>query len=253
MTSSPIFFIADLHLTPEHPSTVQLFHRFIQQHAPQAQALYILGDLFETWVGDDDLTHPFNQEISASLKALSTQNVEIFFIAGNRDFLIGPRFAQATGLTCLPDPSIITLFGTPTLLAHGDSFCTDDLAYQNFRQQVRTAAWQNTFLAQSLSQRHAIAASIRARSEHAKSAKSMASMDVNHATIEAALTAAAHHSSSIKRIIHGHTHQPARHEYQYADDVVERWVLPDWYEQAGKCNAGYLICSEAGCHLAKLS
>jgi UDP-2,3-diacylglucosamine hydrolase len=235
-------FISDLHLTPERPIPVNLFHRFIEQRAPHAQTLYILGDFFEAWVGDDDLNQPFNQDITEALKSLAKQGVAIFFLPGNRDFLVGPAFAQAAELTLLADPSVIDLFDTQTLLTHGDCFCTDDTAYQDFRRQVRSPAWQESFLKQPLEQRHALAQALRERSEQAKANKKPEIMDVNHDAIAAVLS---EHSPGITRIIHGHTHRPARHDYQHNGLAGERWVLPDWYD-----SGGYLVCTASGCRLS---
>jgi len=240
-----LLFISDLHLTPERPLPVQLFYRFIAEVAPRAQALYILGDFFEAWVGDDDLAQPFHQDIAAALKSLSEQGIGVFFLPGNRDFLIGPAFAEAAGLTLLADPTQVELFGVPTLLAHGDSFCTDDAAYQNFRQQVRDPAYQQHFLAQPLEQRHAMAKALRERSEHAKANKKPEIMDVNSAAISQVLDTYLLNARPIRRIIHGHTHRPARHEHQHDGQSCERWVLPDWYD-----NGGYLSCDERGCRLS---
>lgn len=240
MSDNPhALFISDLHLTPERPLPVQLFYRFIAEIAASAQALYILGDFFEAWVGDDSLAAPFNQNIASALKSLSEQGVAVFFLPGNRDFLIGSAFAEAAGLKRLADPTEISLFGVPTLLAHGDQFCTDDTAYQAFRAQVRDPAWQQQFLAQPLPQRHALAKSLRERSEHAKADKKPDIMDVNSAAIAQALA-----NSPVARIIHGHTHRPAHHEHRLNGQICDRWVLPDWYE-----NAGYLSCDALGCRL----
>lgn len=242
MQTPHILFISDLHLTPGRPVPVTLFHRFIAERAPQAQALYILGDFFEAWVGDDELSHPFNHAISLALKSLSELGVALFFLPGNRDFLVGPAFADAAGLTLLADPSVVELFGVPTLLTHGDSFCTDDVAYQDFRRQVRAPAWRLNFLAQPLAQRQALAQALRERSEHAKSNKKPEIMDVNSDAITAALDTC---SLPVKRIIHGHTHRPARHAFQHNGQSTERWVLPDWYD-----SGGYLVCDASGCRLA---
>ncbi len=234
-------FISDLHLTPERPLPVQLFHRFIAEVAPDAQALYILGDFFEAWVGDDTLSLPFNRDIVHALKSLADRGVEIYFLPGNRDFLAGQDFAKAAGLNLLADPTRIDLHGVPTLLAHGDQFCTDDTTYQAFRRQVRDPVWQQQFLAQPLEQRLAQAAALRERSEHAKADKKPDIMDVSPAAISAMLDA-----YPIRRIIHGHTHRPARHESTINGQVIERWVLPDWYEIGG-----YLTCGAAGCQLTE--
>ncbi len=243
MRSPRVFFISDLHLTPERPLPVALLHRFLRERAPQADTLYILGDFFEAWVGDDDLAQPFHRDIAAELKSLSERGTSIFFLPGNRDFLVGPAFAEAAGLHPLEDPSEHEICGVPTLLTHGDLFCTDDAAYQDFRREVRTSAWQQQFLAQPLAQRHALAKALRERSELAKSDKKPEIMDVNNAEIERMLVA-----HPVKRIIHGHTHRPARHEYRLNGQICERWVLPDWYD-----SGGYLDCDENGCRLSAFS
>lgn len=241
MSKTPFsLFISDLHLTPERPLPVRLFERFIKEIAPGAQALYILGDFFEAWVGDDALDQPFNLAICETLKSLASSGVEVFFMSGNRDFLAGSKFATAANLTLLADPAEVALHGTPTLLAHGDQFCTDDADYQAFRRLVRDPEWQRQFLAQPLPQRLALANSLRERSEHAKAGKKPQIMDVNPASVEAMLK-----SHALKRIIHGHTHRPARHELQVDGRICERWVLPDWYE-----TGGYLTCDAAGCRLS---
>ena len=218
---------------------MQLFHRFINEVARNAQSLYILGDFFEVWVGDDNLAEAFNQDIANILNSLSARGVDVFFLPGNRDFLVGPDFAKAAGLTLLPDPTPIDLYGIATLLAHGDQFCTDDDSYQAFRRQVRDPAWQQQFLAQPLPQRLALAAALRERSEHAKADKNPEIMDVNADAINAAVA-----TYPVSRIIHGHTHRPARHKTTLNGKTLERWVLPDWYE-----TGGYLACDERGCRL----
>ena len=232
-------FISDLHLTPERPLPVQLFHRFIFEVAQNSQSLYILGDFFEAWVGDDHLLKPFNQDIANALNSLAARGVKVFFLPGNRDFLVGPAFAKAAGLTLLSDPTQIDLYGIATLLAHGDQFCTDDDTYQAFRRQVRDPVWQQQFLAQPLPQRLAMAAALRERSEHAKADKKPEIMDVNADAIRAAVE-----TYPVCRIIHGHTHRPAHHTITLHGKTVERWVLPDWYE-----SGGYLACDERGCRL----
>ncbi|MEW5770438.1 MAG: UDP-2,3-diacylglucosamine diphosphatase [Pseudomonadota bacterium] len=233
----PVLFISDLHLTPERPAPAALFHRFIRDIAPHAEALYILGDFFEAWVGDDDLGLPFHAGVAASLKGLADAGVRVYFMAGNRDFLAGPRLAAHAGWTHLADPCVIDLHGHPTLLSHGDAYCTDDPAYQAFRQQVRTAAWQADFLAKPLEERRAMARAIRERSEQAKAGKKPDIMDVNPDAILAAMRQA-----GVTRLIHGHTHRPARHFLRVDGVECERWVLPDWYE-----SGGYLACDSNGC------
>ncbi len=244
MTDAALF-ISDLHLTPERPFPVYLFYRFIEKVAPNASALYVLGDFLEAWVGDDTLSQPFHHDLAKALKALSERGVALFFLSGNRDFLVGPAFAAAAGLTLLPDPARIDLFGTATLLSHGDQFCTDDVAYQSFRRQVRDSAWQQQFLAQPLHQRLALAKALRERSEHAKADKKPEIMDVNGAAISDMLNGPIAHPTPVQRIIHGHTHRPARHDHLIDGRPIERWVLPDWYEQGG-----YLTCDAGGCRLS---
>ncbi|MEW6677566.1 MAG: UDP-2,3-diacylglucosamine diphosphatase [Pseudomonadota bacterium] len=234
-----VLFISDLHLTAERPAQAELFRRFMADIAPQARALYILGDFFEAWVGDDDLTQTFHADIAATLKQYAEQGLALYFMAGNRDFLAGPALAEATGWTHLEDPCVIDLFGVPTLLSHGDAWCTDDDAYQAFRRQVRTPAWQQQFLAQPIDARHATARSIREHSEQAKTEKRPSIMDVNPEAVRQALGTA-----RVTRLIHGHTHRPAHHVLEVQGTQAERWVLPDWYE-----TGGYLVCTPEGCRL----
>lgn len=233
----PALFISDLHLSSERPGPVRLFQAFMRDVAPSAASLYILGDFFEAWVGDDDLDTPFNQEIVGALSDLAAGGVLIRFLPGNRDFLAGTAFARAAGLTLLADPVRIDLFGTPTLLSHGDIFCTDDTAYQAYRKQVRDPAWQTDFLARPVEERRAVAQALRERSEAAKAGKKPEIMDVNAEAILAGIR-----QWDVQRIIHGHTHRPARHEILLTDRTVVRWVLPDWYE-----TGGYLRCNGNGC------
>lgn len=230
-------FISDLHLTQERPEAVSLFHRFLDEVAVTAGHLYILGDFLEAWIGDDDLSDPFNQSLVQALRTLADQGVKIAFLPGNRDFLAGEGFAGAAGLVILPDPVCINLFGTPTLLSHGDLFCSDDKAYQAFRSQTRDPAWQSDFLDKPLNERRNIARMLREQSEAAKAGKKPDIMDINEATLLAHLA-----QSKAKRVIHGHTHRPARHTHILDGEQVERWVLPDWYEAGG-----YLRCDGTGC------
>ena len=198
---------------------------------PGADALYILGDLFESWVGDDVLTQPFPERVARELRAAAART-PVYFMHGNRDFLVARRFAAETGVRLLPDPTTIDLYGTPTLLMHGDTLCTGDTQYQAFRAQVRDPRWQQAALARPLEERLAIARGMRGQSEGAKQGKDMAIMDVASAAVEEAFR-----SSGCGVLIHGHTHRPARHVH--AEGI--RWVLPDWYERGG-----YLEASPAG-------
>lgn len=235
-------FISDLHLSPERPAITALFERFLD-HAPgDAGGLYILGDLFESWAGDDDLAEPFNARIVNALARVAAR-MPLYVMHGNRDFLLGPAFARASGAHLLPDPSVVSLHGTPTLLMHGDTLCTDDTDYQRFRAQVRDARWQAGFLAQPLAARKEQIAALRARSETEKAGKPAAIMDVNPQAVDAAVR-----QYATPRLIHGHTHRPARHEHRVDGMLCERWVLPDWYEQGG-----YLRCDADGCTLHVLT
>jgi UDP-2,3-diacylglucosamine hydrolase len=216
-------FISDLHLRAEEPGVVDIFLRFLAGPARGAGSLTILGDLFEYWAGDDDLSSPFNRTICAQIKALADTGVAVRFMRGNRDFLVGPAFAQASGVVLLDDPCVMQLAGEPVLLTHGDALCTEDLAYQAFRAQVRDPAWQAGFLAKPLAERLQLIQAIRAQSETEKHAKSMSIMDVNPDAVIATMRA-----KGVTKMIHGHTHRPARHVFEIDGHSAERWVLADW-------------------------
>ncbi|AVP97657.1 UDP-2,3-diacylglucosamine diphosphatase [Ahniella affigens] len=218
------YFISDLHLQESRPAATESFAAFLQEIRDNAAALYILGDLFEVWVGDDD-DAPFALSIQAMLKQ-QTQSHPVYFVHGNRDFLIGPAFAAATGVTLLPDETRIDLNGQPTLLLHGDTLCTDDLAYQAFRRTSREPVWQAALLAQPLAARRAFALQARAASQEAMKGKSEAIMDANLDAVRAAFT-----KHACAQMIHGHTHRPAVHDEQAAMVGGRRVVLGDWYEQ----------------------
>lgn len=220
-------FISDLHLAEERPETTARFERFLTSEAPGADALYILGDLFEAWVGDDGLALPFNAHVAGRLQALSL-GVPVFFMQGNRDFLAAAGFLAATGAQAIGDPTVVDLYGQRALLMHGDTLCTDDTAYQAFRAQTRDPRWQAAALAQPLAKRLAMAQSLREGSTAAKSGKSEAIMDVAPSAVEAAL-----HAAGCRLLIHGHTHRPARHEHNLKGTPCVRWVLPDWYGEGG--------------------
>lgn len=240
---SDTLFIADLHLCPSRPRIVRLFERFLREVVPDARGLYILGDLFEYWAGDDDLTDPFNAAIAGHLREVTAQGTPVYLMHGNRDFLLGAAFLEATGATLLPDPSRIALHGTPTLLMHGDTLCTDDTDYQRFRAMVRDPAWQAAFLARPLAARKAEIEALRRRSETEKAAKPPEIMDVNAGAVTAALRA-----HGVTRLIHGHTHRPGHHSHSVDGMLCERWVLPEWYEQGG-----FLRCSAGGCTLHRFT
>jgi len=224
-------FISDLHLDESRPGIVAQFERFLGATAPGAEALYILGDLFEYWVGDDGLALPFPRRMADALKG-TARALPVFFMHGNRDFLVAAGFARDTGVELLPDPAQIDLYGTRTLLMHGDTMCTEDREYQAFRAQVRDPAWQRGMLAMPIAQRVAMARGLREKSETAKGGKSMEIMDVTPSAVERAFR-----ESGCDLMIHGHTHRPARHEHVVDGRKRVRWVLPDWYERGGYLEA----------------
>ena len=228
-------FISDLHLDPSRPAIVAQFERFLAGAVPGADALYILGDLFEYWVGDDGLALPFPRRMAERLHTAS-ERVPTFFMHGNRDFLAAERFARETGAKLIPDPTVIDLYGQRTLLLHGDTLCTDDTRYQAFRARVRDPAWQNSTLALPIEERLVLANRMRIESEGAKQSSAMEIMDVASAAVERAFA-----ESGCDLMIHGHTHRPARHVHDVGGRARVRWVLPDWYEKGG-----YLEATPAG-------
>lgn len=215
--------MSDVHLKESLPCTTQAFFAFLRDHAIQAEQLFLLGDLFEYWAGDDDLAAPFNREVAQALRSVSNEGVELFWIAGNRDFLIGKEFAHATGAALLPDPFIATIGQQQIVLSHGDAQCTDDAAYMHFRSQVRNPRWQHDFLAQPLAARKKIIEGMRTESRTAQREKPAEIMDVNAEAIESLFNATA-----TSLMIHGHTHRPSRHEYRDGGKTRIRYVLPDW-------------------------
>jgi UDP-2,3-diacylglucosamine hydrolase len=219
--------ISDLHLAPERPQTVDAFVAFLRGPARLADRLYILGDLFEVWIGDDGLDEGFSAGIAKELAAVSGGGTRVFFQHGNRDFLVGQRFAGAAGLELLAEEVVVPLHGRQALLVHGDQLCTDDLAYQAMRAQIRAPAAVAAFLARPLAERAAIARDYRRQSMAATAAKSEALMDVNPGAV-----AGAFRRHGVDLLIHGHTHRPARHEHVVDGRRCERWVLPDWHGRA---------------------
>ncbi len=238
---SETLFIADVHLEPKHPTTVALFLKFLAHRAIQAEALYILGDLFEVWVGDDDQT-PIYQTVMAALKQLTkTTQLPVFIMHGNRDFLLGEKFMAATGSQWLPDPSVITLYGTPTLIMHGDSLCTLDVKYQNFRTQVRSSQWQQQFLAQPLVQRHQLAQQAREHSQTYTQQTLPTMLDATPVAITSALQ-----QHGVSRLIHGHTHHPGDYPLTLNDgSPAYRRVVGQWQEDS----AIILSCTPDSCQL----
>jgi UDP-2,3-diacylglucosamine hydrolase len=234
-----ILFISDLHLSLEKPEITRRFLDFLANRATKAQAVYILGDLFDAWIGDDDFTPP-NNKIRAQLKQLTDSGTKVFLQQGNRDFLLSTRFAQDTGISLLPDYAVIDLFGTPTLLTHGDLLCTDDIAYQAFRVKSRSPEWQQNVLTKPLLLRLLAARWYRLRSYFHKRKKSQDIMDVNQDTVVKIM-----HQYDTLRLIHGHTHLPAIHDFEINGKTAQRFVLAAWTKEAGEVlcwnNAGYQI------------
>lgn len=218
-------FVSDLHLDDARPQIVEDFERFCAGEARTADALYVLGDLFEAYVGDDD-DAALNARIASALHGVAAAGVPVHFIVGNRDFLLGEAYASRCGMDLLDDGVIIDLYGTPTLILHGDVLCTDDTAYLAFRKQVRDPAWQKAFLARPLVERRAFAAQARDASLTHTSTTDMAIMDVSLNAVESALRQA-----DVTRMIHGHTHRPAIHDFTLDGKPAQRTVLGDWYEQ----------------------
>jgi UDP-2,3-diacylglucosamine hydrolase len=218
-----ILFIADLHLCSEEPAITAGFLRFLAGTAREAQALYILGDLFEAWIGDDD-PEPLHDQIAGAIKALVDSGVPCCFIHGNRDFLVGKNFARKSGMTLLPEEKVLDLYGRNMLILHGDTLCTDDVGYQAFRQKVHHPVIQWLFLALPLFIRRRIAARMRAGSKAANSSKSMTIMDVNPQAVEEALT-----RHQVQWMIHGHTHRPEIHPLMANGKPAFRCVLGAWH------------------------
>ena len=235
-------FISDLHLSPERPHINQVFLDFAAGVAARSQCVYVLGDLFDHWVGDDDLAEAFNASVADALHRLSSTGVALRFMHGNRDVLIGQAFAARCGAKLLSDPTLLDLHGTRTLLMHGDTLCTDDVEYQKFRSYARSPVFQRLFLCLPLALRRALMRRLRAESEKHKEAASAEIMDVAPAAVEAVLR-----ENGYPRLIHGHTHRPARHVHTVDGHRCERWVLNDWYRRGG-----YLRCDSSGCQVVLL-
>lgn len=248
-------FASDMHLGAHAPRTAARFIAMLERECvgtkPAVTHLFLLGDLFEAWIGDDQ-TDQVADEVIAAISRLADSGVAVFVMRGNRDFLLdapipsegnavvdGVRFSTRIGATMIDDPCLIDLFGIRTLLAHGDALCTDDGDYQRFRSLTRTEDWQDAFLGRSLDERIAIGRDLRARSELSKAGKADDLMDVNEDAVRATLEAC-----GATRLIHGHTHRPARHEFDLGSLRAERWVLPDW--DAEEAREGFLEATEHG-------
>ena len=234
-------FIADIHLGNEHPEISQRFVEFLDRQVPGAETLYILGDLFEVWIGDDAVQAEHHPALDA-LHQLTQTGVPVYVMHGNRDFLLGSGFESMTGCRLINDPLVIDLYGRPTLLMHGDSLCIDDLEYQQFRSQLRNPAWQRQFLDASIEQRMQIARQYRNESKNRSRQKSEVIMDVN---ADAVIETMRRHG--VTQLIHGHTHRPAVHELEIDGQPGRRIVLGDWYSQNSS-----LRCDHTGCYLSKL-
>ncbi len=215
-------FISDLHLEEERPAISRAFFHFLKHDAANADALYILGDFFESWIGDDD-SSPLISNVKQALKTLSDRGCALYFMHGNRDFLVGQDFCDNVGATLLSDPTIIELDGEATLLMHGDSLCTGDAEYMQFREMARSPAWQQQVLSKSLNERRALAKQLRMASSEANSNKAEDIMDVTPAEVLEQLR-----QHNCHRLIHGHTHRPARHALTLDGKPGERIVLGDW-------------------------
>ncbi len=232
------YFVADLHLTDQRPAATGRFFRFLREQVTGADALYILGDLFEAWIGDDH-DEQVAHDTARQLKTLVDAGTPVFFMHGNRDFMLAARYAERAGMALIADPTLIDLYDTPTLLMHGDTLCSDDHAYQQFRRRVRHPWTQAVLHRLPRGVRQKLARQARAGSVSAKAAKTAAVMDVNADEVVRVLR---EHRAC--RLIHGHTHRPARHLHTVDSHACERWVVPDWYE-----GWGYVVCDAAGCVL----
>ena len=221
----PILFISDLHLSPERPDIIQLFHKFLDEKQGQISDLYILGDFVEYWLGDDDKAEGLSS-VFDRLKTFSDNGHGIFLMHGNRDFLMGQDFADRCGCTLIEEPFVLNSEKNRVLLMHGDVLCTDDTSYQMFRKMVRNKQWQKDFLSKSLEQRTSLAKAMREKSKQETKEKTEEIMDVNQQSVENAFL---DHNAQI--IIHGHTHRPGMHKLETSQHPATRIVLGDWYKK----------------------
>lgn len=219
------YFIADLHLSPDRPDITACLEQFLCRTAREADALYVLGDLFEYWLGDDDIT-PFSERVSDAFRALADTGVPIYFIHGNRDFLIRKAFAERAGMKLLPEQAVVDLYGEPTVILHGDELCTRDVVYQKFRKKARGWWWPRLMLSLPLSTRRKIAENGRKESKHNQQQMKQEIMDVTPEEVTNTLE-----RHGVQRMIHGHTHRPAIHDVQASGKPAQRIVLGDWYDQ----------------------
>ena len=240
---APTLFIADLHLAPDRPGLVEAFHGLMRGAARGAAAFYAIGDLFDAWLGDDQVKEPLAARVAAAFAGFAASGTPVYLQRGNRDFLLGERFAKACGATLLPDAVVHDVHGTPTLIMHGDQLCTDDVDYQRFRAYWQDPVHRRRLLALPYVVRRGVATLFRAGSRRATAGKSEVIMDVNADAVAAALR-----EHRVTRLIHGHTHRPARHEHVVDGRSCERYVLADWYD-AGS----YLRVDANGCESVKLT
>ncbi len=218
-------FISDLHLEPGRPEIGEQFLAFLAGPAREADALYILGDLFEAWIGDDD-PNPYYATMKAAIRELADSGVPVFFMHGNRDFMIGDAFAAETGVTLLDDPQLIDLYGEKVLISHGDALCTDDIEYQQVRAMTRNPDWKAMMMAKSIEERIAFALQAREQSQAKHQAMEEEIVDVNQDAVEQTVR-----EHEVDVLLHGHTHRPAVHPFHVDERPVHRIVLGDWYEQ----------------------
>ena len=235
-------FISDLHLTHQRPAVTDLFLAFLEKQAVSAEALYILGDLFEYWIGDETIALETVRPIIDGLNRLAASGTPVYIMRGNRDVLLGNEFEEACGCRLLEDPVVIDLYGKTTLISHGDYLCTDDTEYQQFRAVVREPERKQRFLAREIEEREAIARTYREISMAISAEKSPEIMDVNQQAVEQALL-----DNKVMQMIHGHTHRPAIHEFRMENRKCRRIVLGDWYDQGS-----VLRCDRNGCELQGL-
>jgi UDP-2,3-diacylglucosamine hydrolase len=233
---TPTLFISDLHLSSERAALVEAFHALLRGPARGAAALYVLGDLFDAWIGDDQIREPLATGVASAFADLAASGTRLHLQRGNRDFLLGERFAQACGATLLADEVVHDLYGTRTLIMHGDQLCTDDVGYQRFRRYSQDPVLRRRVVALPYFIRRGGAALLRATSRRATASKPPVIMDVNEGAVIAAFR-----EHGVTRLIHGHTHRPARHEVPVDGRACERYVLADWYR-----NASYLSVDETG-------
>ncbi|OHU86634.1 MULTISPECIES: UDP-2,3-diacylglucosamine diphosphatase [Pseudoalteromonas] len=230
------YFISDLHLSEDSPVITEAFFDFLSQHmSAEVDALYILGDFFEVWIGDDEHS-TLAQQVVQKLAALKEMGIRTYFIHGNRDFLLGKRYAKQAGMTLLPEQHVIDLYGIKTVILHGDEMCTEDIAYQKFRKKSRGWWWPKMILSLPLSIRRKIARDARAKSKANQMGKAAEILDVTHSAVIEMFE-----RYQVTQMIHGHTHRPDVHHYEQHGQTLTRTVLGDWYSQGS-----FLVVNELG-------